>query len=329
MSDTEYRGGRGDHTQRKHIPTSHGYCTEFKTRYAMCRRMELTWQEAPAFLADWKTPVQGRYMTANDSFHGGTRETLDKLLHEGTLKGLEDAEKLLHQIDTELDVYGMGSTFTSSVVGGSPRVGAYLSGAPNCMNRWQLQDSPRGCVRVYVNTALSGAVSEKACYARGVACVALAHALSKFRPVELWAYDNSHIHKRGGGKGYDVCQLVKLSTAPLDLSATCAALCTTTFARGFQHNAANKVGGAKNGGSYGGYETIAWSKTPAGELLELDTMDILTPPGYSGHDEMVTNPVKWVQAQMRDALKRSGSSFEDLYELSGEAAKYGDSRHSI
>lgn len=334
-SATDFKGGQSLSSEHRHVPTTHGHCVEFRTRICKARRMEIMWHEASEWMADWKIPEKSE--DPHSRFHGGGRAEMETLLLEGSRTGLEDAEALLRQIDTDIDVYGMGPTFTSSVVGGSPRVGAYLSGAPNCMNRWQLRDSPRGTVRVYVNTALSGNVSDKAVYARGVACLALAQALSKFRPVELWAYDNSHIHKTvkagiGGEKmreGYDVCQLVRLSTTPVDLSAACAALCTTTFARLFQHNAANKAAGAHNGGSYGGYATIAWSKTPAGELLELGPSDILTPPGYSGSSEMITNPVKWVQEQLRDALKRSGTSFEDLYESSGEAKKFGDTRHSL
>lgn len=292
-------------------------------------RVNLEWHECADYLNEYMEPLGGnesweypRGQRRSQRWHGGSWKTMQSRLRKGDLEGLDKVDELLDLVESTLDLFGVGPEWMPSVVGSSPRVAAYLQGAPNAMNRYVPDQSPRGALNIWIGTAVSASVSRADLAKKGVACVALARAVSTYRPVNVYAYDNSGVYKtlpNGRRESHDVLTAVRMPTSPLDLSSLMACVSTISTSRGFFHNAAHVAVGNKAKPEavqrYGRpYDDIAFSRATVAELLNPGPDDLVVANSY-GPDlrECLRSPMAWIQKQMRLALKGEGVVSRDVF----------------
>ncbi len=229
-----------------------------------------------------------------------------RVVTEGDLPTALAAEAILDKINTALDLEMCAPLLDYSPAGGCVSVARFLAGAPNCMSRLVEVEGEHAPVRVFVGTACSQGVEVEAMNKRNMACLALAMALSRVRPVELWAYALS-----SPSGAPDVCIMTRLGTSPLDLAAATGAL-SITYARAFAYRIAQTVDSPQ--GATAPPCHLGWSSIPEAVAVGATGDDVVVPQvRYDEADAIVRDPVAWVETRLRQALAGEGTAHKSGY----------------
>jgi len=107
-----------------------------------------------------------------------------------------------------------------------PCVPAVLSGEPENMFRVSKKSSTLSPLKIFCGIAASASFEKSQIEEKGIACAALAVALSSVRPVELFVHAE-------WGNGYDIqtIPVIRIETSPLDLTAAAFVLAHPAFLR--------------------------------------------------------------------------------------------------
>jgi hypothetical protein len=157
---------------------------------------------------------------------GATRAQAQRRAIEGNLDLVARADRLLDQIETDLDLSGLSRQSVPALAGGAPCVPAMLSGHPLTMRARRPVASPAGEVTILASAFISASISHDVIARRGAAVLALVRAVSLVRPVRLV------IFYADSGKGTRSSLVsVPIETAPLDLARAAWALTAPEFLR--------------------------------------------------------------------------------------------------
>ena len=228
----------------------------------------------------------------------------------GNNKYVEEAEKLLEKLYTEIDI--PYPTWESSMQGAYPMVPDYLMGEPESMKKLAPEESSRSPINIFYVTSSSAGHTWQDLLKRGIATLALALVLSKTRPVNL------KLVATLDGKSSDKCSLIEINVNLNDLSLATAAyaIASTGFDRNLTHTYAHHHNG------FSGH--WAWFSYPDNEnsqywnnlrhYLKISDDDILIKGAFLDDRLILDDPVKWCKDQINDYLKRThaDSVFKEL-----------------
>jgi hypothetical protein len=150
---------------------------------------------------------------------GASRAVAQRRAVEGNLALVDRADRLLDQIETDLDLTGLSRQSVPALAGGAPCVPAMLSGHPLTMRARRPVASPRGELTIMVSLWITAHAKHDAIARRGVAVLALVRALALVRPVRLLIVSPSD-----GYRNRSTLVTAPVDTAPLDLARACWAL---------------------------------------------------------------------------------------------------------
>lgn len=209
------------------------------------------------------------------------------------------ARKLLERINANVEDRPRMER-SRAVAGQRVHMGAYVAGLPKNMVRRRLVTNEIAPIKLVMEITVAGGVSDDALQARGAGLAALAYALSKTRPVELyvcWALG-------GSGKHTTCMGIVKIPTSPLSLSQALAVMATNSFARNMSFSETKSHGYDYGGWGLGkymaGYATGCKTRVDAyRDVLGLKPHDIFLPGGsFQMQDTMLRDPVAWVNTYL-------------------------------
>ena len=237
-------------------------------------------------------------------WNGGLQpDQIKRLMLNGDDAGAEKAEALMESLD--IDVESMRFHPSPGPVGYSPRIGAYLAGDPRDMWYRERSEDAGGPIRLYVFLGASGGIRFETMEAKGIACTALAMALAKIRPVELYAV----VAGRPDDRDDDVAIFVPVSIAPLDMSRVCAWLCRPAAFRNVGIDLGHKViGHAKFEYSW------PWTRTSESEIANWHAKQsgataVTVPKLFLDQAQAVErDPKAWCETQLRLALSGDGEA---------------------
>lgn len=133
----------------------------------------------------------------DDRWAGGSwRDAMD-YLDRGSMAHVARAEALLERLTYSIPV--IGPEWQMAVAGAFPIVPEFLSGRPDCMRRkvHLLKDSTP--IRIFINLSSSCTVEPETLARRGPVYLALALALARVRPVEVYGLGTASNRMFGGG----------------------------------------------------------------------------------------------------------------------------------
>jgi len=192
------------------------------------------------------------------------------------------AEKLLDQLMTD-SVEVMTPMWEASVWGAYPSVPDFLSGHPQPMRALVPQVAEKAPIKIWVDLASSAGVTLEELERRGITILALLLKLQQTRPVDLvLCY---------GAPSNGVGMVLPWQTRPMDLSTTCAMLCSGTLTRYplmavLRHKSRDLIGmGLRSEAHMREFFSI-----PEGDLC-IGRMDI---SDYDFRD----NPLGWINRQL-------------------------------
>lgn len=215
-----------------------------------------------------------------------------KMLWQGDSDAVERSEKLLDQMEAS-GIELQTEYWDNDLAGAIPCIPSYLAGSPESMRRLVESTSETSPVKIFTSVCLSGGFSASEIEKRGTAILALVRKLSLIRPVELHIYADMH-GRATDDTGDCAIPVIKLDTAPLDLTTVSYALANPGFLRQlcFAWGDARGFDGA-----------WAWRGSPATyttrirEVLKAETQDMVINGAYLS-DDLMRNPLKWVNDQV-------------------------------
>jgi hypothetical protein len=233
---------------------------------------------------------KGIHPSDNARWCGESRAEIVDRIENGHTGAVPKAEKILDDIDNEIDMAGIRNVWGRSVVGPFPDVPAFLSNEPMCMYQKQPQEDKRSEINVYYSPVGSASIPHEELFKRGVAVLAAVMALSRVRPV------NVHL-LTVYGKGDHI---IKLRTNPMILSEAAYALTSQGIMRGLSFEYAKQLYEWK--GRWGRWTMKEeWSKNEDEKIahmrkvLNLTEDDILISAVHSQEAEKIfANPVAWI-----------------------------------
>ncbi len=210
--------------------------------------------------------------------------------------------------------------FISDVLGARVNVPAFLAGTPLNMRKRVRRPVESRHVAVYVSNTSAAGVSAETLLNRGAAIVGFISALQAAGiAMDLWIVSDMQGHSEGRtSTSYaddmahdltmdgDCIQLIRIESAPLDLSSAGFALAHPAFARHICYRNAERYGSqgswSKTYRMNGGYEGDMERYSAAMRAkLNLGDTDVFIPP-TSYADTLVRDPQAWIQARMSQAL---------------------------
>tara|TARA_R110000737_G_scaffold89328_2_gene121866 strand:- start:263 stop:1381 length:1119 start_codon:yes stop_codon:yes gene_type:complete len=222
------------------------------------------------------------------------------------------SQLLFDQISAELDLSTIEQRLESAPVGGSPRVGAFLAGSPNSMNRIVSPLTTDGPVQLYADLTSSAGYSSALLRERGIAILTLARVIQLTRPVELHVVSacqvvppfNSGRNEKTGQTNTAVA--MQVATAPFDPSTAARALCDPFVSRGLAYNLQRSMGGVQPGRT----TTLLWSPIPLKAMFDIQPdRDVVIGPAHLGEQIGETiSPLDWVKKQFLGWLENAGHS---------------------
>ncbi len=215
----------------------------------------------------------------------------------GDMRMVPTAEKLIAKLETQIEL--PSREFMPSVEGAYPIVADYLTGDPMCMRRRGDVMNERAPISIFVCLTSSSAVSTHDLMRRGTTILALLLALSQSHPMQLIAFSMLH----GSADGESIVG-ARINTTPLDIATAAYALAHPGMCRnilyGYQTRVYNSNGSwptayhydGRNGGYFGSLI----------RRLGGDENSLFIPP-IEMHDLLVSNPIEWVNNQVKRFTK--------------------------
>lgn len=234
--------------------------------------------------------------TGGTKFEGGeTLEQSKRLASQGWPHIVDDANKIIADIEASGLIARGQPTYVNDVAGAFPNVPAYLAGSPECMFRRGRSEllGEQSPLSVYLDVSVSWDITAEQLKRRGIAILALVLILSERRPVELNLYSSL------GSRAERSAQIpiVRIETQPLDISSATYALASAGFLRNlcFAFGTPHGFDGA-----------WAWATPPTEKkhqddirrVLGASEQDLVIYGAYS-RDPHIADPIKWLHSQLK------------------------------
>ena len=223
-----------------------------------------------------------------------TRAETIRMSAEGDTALVPEAERLLSRIDANVET--PRKVWDRSVAGAYACVPDVLAGLPTPMRHQRHVPDERAPITILATTTSSGGISAGVLRRRGTTILALVMALTRIRPVSLYQLTVLDGNKDGTG---ETVILGKINTTPLDLATACYVLTSQGFARRMTYDLAEKLNGFT-----GGWPRKFKYSNPTSyyrslvERLYFNPKDTLVIEAAKLDDEMLSNPVGWVNTQV-------------------------------
>jgi hypothetical protein len=251
-----------------------------------------------ALLTDYETFGQDTKQKMFNALSWFGRETRNETINKtrfGDTTLVNEAENLLTQIDTNIET--PRRTWNRSPVGAYYCVPEVLAGLPTPGRTLQYEMDERAPINILVNTTCSAGVSASTMRKRGTVILALTMALARVRPIHLNTVSIMDGQKDGTGETIFVAPI---NTTPLDLATACYVLSSVGYTRRVTYG----LGRGLN--SFGG----RWPRTyryGSPKLyfdnltlrLNLNPIDTLVIYAAELDDPLLTDPVNWVDTQVK------------------------------
>lgn len=235
-----------------------------------------------------------RYGTSGSSWMNGetTSESIRKCRYGDTsLVPLAEAE--LDKLDQVIETPRL--QWDRSPAGAFCSVPDYIVGLPTPMRRQIHINDEKAPINIVVDVGSSASVQADTLKKRGITILALVMALSRTRPVMLYPIDVA-----SGNKDRETIWITQINTTPLDLATACYVLTSAGFSRGIIMPLEERINGNSGGwpaefGYYGDSLPYYKKRLPLLGFVEKDTLII---PASKGSDELVRNPIPWINKQI-------------------------------
>jgi hypothetical protein len=208
----------------------------------------------------------------------------ERIVDEGDPKIVEALRKAIENAPNWIFEQGHWQQTQNMPYGSTPIVGAYLAGNPCCMRHKVRRQSPEP-VRIYWEMTTSAGINHQTIIESGCLIAAIAQALGRSRPVEVWAC----CHCRVSGK--DIAIKTRLGTTPLDLGSLSTAI-HTCYHRWVNYRIAAALAGSR-------YETyIQWPIGETRAAYELNERDLLIGSRHLNNvSDLQANVEQWLESQ--------------------------------
>ena len=243
-------------------------------------------------------PRAYKYVNDGGPWHGDSwQDTLNRLT-SGHLPSVGPSDNMLAKLEDLTGFDTKSFRTVNDVVGGSPNVGAYLSGNPMNMRRRNRVSTESAPLTILVDLCASASIDAKYLVNRGSAVLALVRVLSARRPVNLYVGSSNFIDASTPSGRTSSSFMVRIDSTPLDLARAAYILTAPSILRrlAFGLCTAQDCGNVEHGGlpfayaNPSGYASAIhayWSRiVPMGETLAI-------PPLHGGDD--FKDPIKWVR----------------------------------
>jgi hypothetical protein len=249
--------------------------------------------------------LSGRQRGRASAFTGHeTFEQSVKLARDGWPHIVDDANKIIADIEASGLIARGQPTYVNDVAGAFPNVPAYLAGSPECMFRRGSSEllGEQSPLTVYLDVSVWAGTDADQIKKRGIAILALVMILSERRPVDLYVFSSLGAGMFGGGNQALFC-VMPVETRPLDISTATYALTSAGFLRNLCFAWADKHG------FDGGY---AWHKEPRDdatrelvrEVLGASPQDLVI-YGAGTNEKHLTDPIGWLHDQLKAHMPQS------------------------
>lgn len=259
-----------------------------------------------------KIPASSRMQddAASKQWTGETfKESVDGAIY-GNVKYVEQAERLLDKLYTEIDV--PYPTWQASRMGAYPSVPDYLTNNPESMRRKTPEEDSRNPINIYYVTTSSGGHNWEDLLKRGIATLAFAMVLQKMRPVNLKLVGTLD------GKSSDRCSLIEVNIDlnNLALSTAAFAIASTGFDRNLTHTYAAHHNGFTGHWAWGSFPSEDNTKywTNLRHFLKMSEDDILIKGAFLHDRLIIDDPITWCKQQIAE-FKAKTHEGVDLAEL--------------
>jgi len=203
------------------IPRTH---TAKNMRIAKHRSLE----DLGKFLA--KSPYAASQMSTlknvGSSWTGDDPTTALGKLYKGEDSFVAKAERLADKF-ANLSIQTLGVDNAYNPIYGAVDIGALNAGVPDHLYGPTMTHTEKAPVAITLDTWVAANAKKSAIAMRGIAAMALAQAVSLYRPVSFYIVDAVQYRP----SSLDVVQIVQLPTAPLNISRCMYAVAGTSFSR--------------------------------------------------------------------------------------------------
>jgi len=230
-------------------------------------------------------------------YGGDTGKSAAAKTRNGDMEGVEASNAMMVKFE-KYDLSTARPQWLPAMAGGRADVQAVLSGSPLTMRRRQPVDADIAPIAVIVDLSTSAMIPAEVIKRRGAAILALVRILSSKRPVELWVSSMTGADL-GNGRDRDggIC-LARLDTSPLDLARAAYILTSAGFPRRLCYSINEKEFNFGGGWAFGNAATERNAFKALLEPVFPHVVDMLAIPALHGHDEMASEPEKWVEKML-------------------------------
>lgn len=200
--------------------TNMHYCGSKSLTYARYNDLEDLRQSAQS--SDWfkKSPLN------DERWAGGSKADFLRRCAEGNVKYMQRSDKLIEEFGNSA-VQGQAYELDYNPYLGIVDTTLMQAGNPNCLHGPIMQETVKAPVKIYMDMWISSTCSTRAIENRGIAALALARALSLFRPVML----DIVLANRHTPSNTDCVQVVPAPTTPFDAARACFMIADPCFVR--------------------------------------------------------------------------------------------------
>jgi hypothetical protein len=178
-----------------------------------------------------------------------------------------------------------------------------LAGLPTPMRRQRYEQDETNPITIYADTASSAGIPAHIFAERGITILALVMALARIRPVSLYQMDVGNGPNDRSGETVVVAQI---NTHPLDLATACYVLTSVGYARRLCYTIEEKLNGFTGAWPQGySHATPMLYYNALCQRLGADAKHTLMIPGAHIRDEIITQPIAWINKQIQYFTQRN------------------------
>lgn len=226
---------------------------------------------------------------SSDSWYGNvTGTTAVKYAISGDDSYVAEAEKLMDKLESSIEINA--HRWEASMYGAYPIVPEFLAGSPTPMRCRVAVVEESTPISIYVSTSSSAGVDSNTMLKRGTAVLALLLKMQAIRPVELYLLSELH------GTDGETILVIKVESKPLNVGVAAFTMCNVGFARHLCYDHSKVIGGF-NGSWPKLYRNSNWEEHLR-EVVGMNEIDLYIPAATTW-DKMVTDPINWVNAQVK------------------------------
>lgn len=238
------------------------------------------------FAANVRPKWDGKTSWSNRVDHKGAIQRMKT----GDIPSVEASDKFLRMVEDILPAPTARHEVIDDVQGGVPNVPAFLAGVPLNMRRKVKRENEAAPIAIIVNMTSSASISGEDMAKRGAAIAALARSLSSRRPVELWAGCGMDAHGRDASWNF-----WRIETAPLDLARAAFLLAHPAATRYALYNICGHFHNSEGSWPYRSLMNNAELERPIVRRAFPHIEDLIYVPSAFGSDEVIKDPMAWVQ----------------------------------